>query len=166
MGNGGGAWLCPTCATIELSGTMLSPPRFTKPKEFFSSADAIEKHSQMLTERSELCGGECPSLADWSKWRGQYKFKADGITPRVVPRIHPVDQAAAAKARKKKHMESTVGTKVDKGVLAIWIGFDKPEGELNRWLNRFARRKLARWPEETIGFMMWQMRSLGSNSRN
>jgi hypothetical protein len=70
------------------------------------------------------------------------KFKADdGITPRVVPRIHPVDKAAAAKARKKKYMESTVGTRVDivKDVLAIWTGFDKPEGELNRWLNKLAR---------------------------
>jgi len=67
------------------------------------------------------------------------KFKADGITPRVVSRIHPDDKAAAAKAAKKKYMEGTVGTRVDKDVMAIWIGFEKPEGELNRWLNKLAR---------------------------
>ena len=68
------------------------------------------------------------------------KFKADGITTRVVSRIHHYDdKAAAAKAAKKKYMEGTVGTRVDKDVMAIWIGFEKPGGELNRWLNKLAR---------------------------
>ena len=67
------------------------------------------------------------------------KFKADGVTPRVVSRIHPEDKPAAAKAAKAKHKEGTVGTRVDKGVEAIWINFDKPEGSLNRWLNKLAR---------------------------
>ena len=67
------------------------------------------------------------------------KHKADGITPRVVPRIHPDDKAAAKKARQKKYTESTVGTRVDKEIMSIWQGFDKPEGELNRWLNKLTR---------------------------
>ena len=41
--------------------------------------------------------------------------------------------------RRKKYMEGTVGTRVDKDVMAIWIGFEKPEGELNRWLNKLTR---------------------------
>ena len=53
-----------------------------------------------------------------------------------MSRIHPDDKAAAAK---KKYMEGTVGTRVDKDVMAIWIGFEKPEGELNRWLEKLAR---------------------------
>ena len=67
------------------------------------------------------------------------KFKADGVTPRVVSWILPEDKPAAAKAAKAKYKEGTVGTRVDKGVEAIWINFDKPEGSLNRWLNKLAR---------------------------
>ena len=47
------------------------------------------------------------------------KFKADGVTPRVVCWILPEDKPAAAKAAKAKHKEGTVGTRVDKGVEAI-----------------------------------------------
>jgi hypothetical protein len=67
------------------------------------------------------------------------KFKADGVTPRVVCWILPEDKPAAAKAAKAKYKEGTVGTRVDKGVEEIWINFDKPEGSLNRWLNKLAR---------------------------
>ena len=39
----------------------------------------------------------------------------------VPPRIHPADKAATAKA---KYKEGTVGTRVYKGVEAIWRNFD------------------------------------------
>ena len=67
------------------------------------------------------------------------KFKADGFTPRVVSRIHPTDKAAAAKVAKAKHKECTAGTRVDKDIEAIWTNFGKPEGSLDRWLNKLAR---------------------------
>ena len=67
------------------------------------------------------------------------KHKPDSFTPRSIPRIHPADKDAAQKARRKKYMEGTVGTRVENDVMAIWIGFNKPEGELNRWLNKLAR---------------------------
>ena len=49
------------------------------------------------------------------------KYKADGITPRVVPRIHPDDKAAAKKARQKKYMESTVGTMMDNSFIVVFL---------------------------------------------
>ena len=70
------------------------------------------------------------------------KFKADGTTPRNLPRVHPGDKVAkkaAKKAAKEEYTEGTVGTRVDKDVEAIWVNFDKLEGSLNRWLNKLAR---------------------------
>jgi hypothetical protein len=67
------------------------------------------------------------------------KFKTDGITPRNLPRIYPEDRAAAKKATQQKYKEGTIGTRVDKDIEAIWMNFDKPEGSLNRWLNKLAR---------------------------
>ena len=66
-------------------------------------------------------------------------FKADGVTPRVVPCSWIEDKAAAKKAAQTKYMEATVGTRVDKDVEAIWTNFDKPEGSMNRWINKLAR---------------------------
>ena len=66
-------------------------------------------------------------------------FKADGVTPRVVPCSWIEDKAAAKKAAQTKYMEATVGTRVDKDVEAIWTHFDKTDGSMNRWINKLAR---------------------------
>ena len=86
-----------------------------------------------------MCGLHAEPGANKRKPGSGGKFRADGITPRVVSRMDADDKAAAKKAAQKKYKEATVGTRVDKDVMAIWTGFDKPEGELNRWLNKLAR---------------------------
>jgi hypothetical protein len=93
--------------------------------------------------REQNTGSEAPPSGRKPGSGGGYCRDGTAKKPKLYTEDEAKDRAAASK---RKKIEATVSTRISNELDAAWIKLGKPEGALNRWLEKLAWAALKRSP--------------------